>query len=91
MSDDDESVVVAAGDTMLGRDPREIADVFGQDGVAARHRRREDLCVGAASQSERRDRERFDSNRAESVGQRRWIHLVNQQLHRASAAAVSLR
>jgi hypothetical protein len=33
----------------------------------------------------------MDSSLSEALGERSWIHLVQEKLHRASAAVVSLR
>jgi hypothetical protein len=81
--------VVAAGDAVLGRDAREVADVLGEHGVAAGDRCAEHLGVGRARKLKLRDRGSLDPRRLKRFGD--GVHLVNEDLHRVSAAAVSLR
>jgi len=81
---------LATGDAVLGGDTREVADVFGQDDPTARDRRAEDFCVGAATELELHDGDGVGPDLSKAVGQRRWVHLIDGELHRASAAVVSL-
>jgi hypothetical protein len=82
--------VLATSGAVLGRDTREVADVFGQDDSAARDRGAEDLCVGAAAELELHDGDSVEPDRSKALGQRGWVHLIDEELHRASAAVVSL-
>jgi len=83
--------VVAAGVAVLCGDSGEVSDVLGEHDLAAGHRRRENLAVRAAPQFECADRDGFGSSRLQTLGQGRRVHLVEEELHRVSAAAVSLR
>ena len=50
----------------------------------------EDVRVGAATELELHDRDSVEPDRSKALGQRGWVHLLDEELHRASAAAVSL-
>jgi hypothetical protein len=82
---------MAAGSAVLGGDLDEVSDVLGEQNTIASDCGAKDFGVGAACEAERPDRGRLDPGRLDAFGQRGWVHLVKQQLHRMSAAAVSLR
>ena len=80
--------VLATSGAVLGGDTHEVADVFGQDNPTARDRGTEGFCVGAATELEPQDGDSVDPDRPKALGQRGWVHLIDEELHRASAAAV---
>ena len=82
---------MVAGGAVVGGDSREVSDVLVEDAPAAGDRRTEYLGVGTAGEPEIWDRQRVGLGGLERFGQRRRVHLVEYGLHRASAAAVSLR
>ena len=83
-------MVITAG-AVVGGDSREVPDVLGEHATAAGDCRTEDLCIGSATESKIRDSGRVDPASSERFCHRGWIHLVDEDLQRPSAAAVSER
>jgi len=48
------------------------------------------LCVGAATELELDDGDGVDPDLPKAVDQRLWVRLIDEELHRASAAVLSL-
>jgi len=82
---------IAAGRAVLGSDSREVANVLGEHGVAAGDSSTEHFWVRRAGESKLSDRGGLDPRRLKRFGDSDRVHLVDEDLHRASAAAVSLR
>jgi hypothetical protein len=78
-----------SGEEMLRRDAREVGDVLGEQRTPVRDRRRKYLRVRAPGDSELNDGAGVDTGRSQRIGQAGRVHLVQQQLQRVSAAAVS--
>jgi hypothetical protein len=76
---------------VLGSDLREVADVFREHGVFAGDCGAEHLRIGRARESKICNGGRFDRSGPTRFGEGRRVHLVDEDFHRASAAAVSLR
>ena len=83
--------MVTAGGAVLGSDSREVADVLREHGSSRRRLRAEHLRIGRAGESKIRNRGRLDPSGPKRFGDGGRVHLVDEDLHRASAAAVSLR
>jgi len=73
------------------RDVCEVSDVFCEDGPTAGDCSTEYLGVGGAAEPQISQCHGIDPDGPESFGQCRRIDLVDDELHRASAAAVPLR
>lgn len=83
--------MVATAGAVVGGDPHEIPNILSEHAKSAGDGRAENLCIGSATKTKIRDSRRFDPARSEGFGHRGWVHLVDENLHRASAAAVSAR
>ena len=83
--------MVAAGGAVICGNAREVADVLGEYGIAGGGRRAEHLGVGRSRESKVRHSGGLDSRGLQLFGDGGRIHLVDEDLHRVSAAAVSLR
>lgn len=88
---DEQSVVVASAGAVFRCDVREVANVLREHAVAAGDRRAEHLWIGRARETKLRDRGRIDPDSPKRCGHSGRVHLVDEDLHRVSAAAVSLR
>ena len=81
---------MATAGAVVGGDARS-PQVLSEQAKAAGDGRAKYLCIGSAAKSNIRDSCRVDPASPERFGHRGWVHLVDEDLHRASAAAVSAR
>ena len=81
--------MVPSSGAVLGGDSREVADVLGEYGIAGGGGQH--LWIRCARKPKVRDRGGLNPRRLERTGDDARVHLVDEDLHRASAAAVSLR
>jgi hypothetical protein len=76
---------------LLGGNSREVADVLGEHAIATGDCGAEHFWIRRAGESKVRDRSGLNPRRLKRTGDGGRVHLVDEDLHRASAAAVSLR
>lgn len=87
---DQDTAMVLAGSEAFGREPYEVAHVFGEHRVAADRAGLEHSSIRASRQTQLRDRYHLEVVTVQGVGQSRRIHLVEEQPHRAGASVLSL-
>jgi hypothetical protein len=88
--DQQPSVVIAVGDVLSGYSG-EVDDILGKEDIATGNRGSEYVGICVAGEPESGNGGRVNAGGLQATGQRGGIHLIEQELHRASAAAVSLR
>jgi hypothetical protein len=84
---DEQSVVVTSGGAVLGSDPREVADVLPEHDVSAGDCGAEHLRISRARESKICNGGRFDPSSPKRFGDGRRVHLVDEDVHRASATS----
>jgi len=82
-------VVVPSGSAVLSGKGREVADVPGKHGIATGDCGAEHFWIRRAGESKIRDRRGLNPRRLKRTGDGGRVHLVDEDLHRASAVAVS--